>query len=189
MAQLVEHHLAKVRVAGSNPVVRSNKHQVSGHFWAAGPRAPLARRYTISLYCRVFRPGITLGRAGENGRKSDISKTVGWSGQGRRAGLAGLGERWVFPIRPGVWRVDIELHRDKVTGRRRRVSRYVEGARSDAEVASSRLRVADKEKRLPTGGTSARSALDLYLNAADTGLIDLAPRTILTTRSAANTLV
>ena len=24
MAQLVEHHLAKVRVAGSNPVVRSN---------------------------------------------------------------------------------------------------------------------------------------------------------------------
>ena len=25
VAQLVEHHLAKVRVAGSNPVVRSNK--------------------------------------------------------------------------------------------------------------------------------------------------------------------
>jgi hypothetical protein len=30
VAQLVEHHLAKVRVAGSNPVVRSRKHQVMG---------------------------------------------------------------------------------------------------------------------------------------------------------------
>jgi hypothetical protein len=28
VAQLVEHHLAKVRVAGSNPVVRSKKVQV-----------------------------------------------------------------------------------------------------------------------------------------------------------------
>ena len=83
----------------------------------------------------------------------------------------------MFPIRPGVWRVDIELPRDKVTGKRRRVSRYTEGVRGDAEVALSRLRVADNEKRLPTGGTSARSvraALDLYLNAADTGLIELA---------------
>ena len=83
----------------------------------------------------------------------------------------------MFPVRPGVWRVDIELPRDKVTGKRRRVSRYTEGVRGDAEVALSRLRVADNEKRLPTGGTSARSvraALDLYLNAADTGLIELA---------------
>ena len=83
------------------------------------------------------------------------------------------------------------LPRDKVTGKRRRVSRYIEGARSVAEVELSRLRVADNEKRLPTGGTSARSvraALDLYLEAADTGLIELAPRTILTTRSAANTM-
>jgi hypothetical protein len=30
VAQLVEHHLAKVRVAGSNPVVRSTKSQVRG---------------------------------------------------------------------------------------------------------------------------------------------------------------
>ncbi len=99
------------------------------------------------------------------------------------------GSGGVFPVRPGVWRVDIELPRDKVTGKRRRVSRYVEGSRSDAEVALSRLRIADNEKRLPTGGTSARTvraALDLYLDAADTGLIELAPRTILTTRSAAN---
>ncbi len=28
VAQLVEHHLAKVRVAGSNPVVRSKSNQV-----------------------------------------------------------------------------------------------------------------------------------------------------------------
>ncbi len=32
VAQLVEHHLAKVRVAGSNPVVRSRELQVSGPF-------------------------------------------------------------------------------------------------------------------------------------------------------------
>ena len=30
VAQLVEHHLAKVGVAGSNPVVRSEKPQVRG---------------------------------------------------------------------------------------------------------------------------------------------------------------
>ena len=30
VAQLVEHNLAKVGVAGSNPVVRSRKHQVRG---------------------------------------------------------------------------------------------------------------------------------------------------------------
>jgi hypothetical protein len=32
VAQLVEHHLAKVRVAGSNPVVRSKKGQVAADF-------------------------------------------------------------------------------------------------------------------------------------------------------------
>lgn len=38
MAQLVEHHLAKVRVAGSNPVVRSkdNKGRETGFFWRRG---------------------------------------------------------------------------------------------------------------------------------------------------------
>ena len=107
------------------------------------------------------------------------------------SGPRAKGSGGVFPIRPGVWRVDIELPRDKVTGKRRRVSRYIEGARGEAEVELSRLRVADHEKRLPTGGTSARSvraALDLYLDAADTGLIELALRTVLTTRSAANTM-
>ncbi len=79
----------------------------------------------------------------------------------------------MFPVRPGVRRVDIELPRDKVTGKRRRISRYVEGTRNEAEVALSRLRVADREKRLPSGGTSARSvraALDIYLAARDVGL-------------------
>lgn len=107
------------------------------------------------------------------------------------SGPRAKGSGGVFAIRPGVWRVDIELPRDKVTGKRRRVSRYVEGARGEAEIELARLRVADNEKRLPTGGTSARSvraALDLYLDAADSGLIELAPRTILTTRSAANTM-
>ena len=37
VAQLVEHHLAKVRVAGSNPVVRSIKMLVRGPA-PAGPR-------------------------------------------------------------------------------------------------------------------------------------------------------
>ena len=34
VAQLVEHHLAKVRVAGSNPVVRSNGLVVLGGKWS-----------------------------------------------------------------------------------------------------------------------------------------------------------
>ena len=32
VAQLVEHHLAKVRVAGSNLVIRSKKFEISGPF-------------------------------------------------------------------------------------------------------------------------------------------------------------
>ncbi len=107
------------------------------------------------------------------------------------SGPRAKGSGGVFAIRPVVWRVDIELPRDKVTSKRRRVSRYIEGARSVAEFELSRLRVSDNEKRMPTGGTSAcsvRAALDMYVDAADTGLIELAPRTILTTRSAANTM-
>ncbi|MEZ5248019.1 MAG: hypothetical protein R2713_02030 [Ilumatobacteraceae bacterium] len=47
------------------------------------------------------------------------------------------------------------------------------------------------EKRLPRGGTSAKSvraAFDLYLEAAAAGTIVLAPRTLVTSRSAANTM-
>jgi len=87
-----------------------------------------------------------------------------------------------------VWRVDLEAGRDPVTGRRRRVARVIHGTREEAEIALARLRVADHEKRLPSGGTRARSvraAFQLYLQAVDVGLIELAPATVVTTRSAA----
>jgi integrase len=90
-------------------------------------------------------------------------------------------------VRDGVWRVDVEVGRDPVTGRRRRVARVVHGTREDAEIALARLKVADHEKRLPSGGTNARSvraAFQLYLQAVDSGLIELAPATVVTCRSA-----
>ena len=101
----------------------------------------------------------------------------------RRRGSGG-----VVAVRDGVWRVDVEIGRDPVTGRRRRVSRRVRGTREDAEVALARLKVADHEKRLPTGGTNARSvaaAFQLYNQAIEAGLIELAPSTRATVRSAA----
>jgi integrase len=51
--------------------------------------------------------------------------------------------------------------------------------------------VADHERRLPAGGTKARSvraAFQLYQQAVDVGLVELAPRTRVTVRSAANTM-
>ncbi len=121
--------------------------------------------------------------------KGDGERTAGGgraSKAPRRKGTGGI-----VLVRPGVWRVDIELSRDPVTGRRRRISRQIEGTRKDAEVALARLKVAREERRLPVGGTSARSvrsALDAYVEAAESGQIELAPRTILTSRSAANTM-
>jgi hypothetical protein len=67
----------------------------------------------------------------------------------------------------------------------------VPGSRKDAEAALARLKVAAQQRRAPSGRTtprSVRAALDLYLEAADAGTIELAPRTILTSRSAANTM-
>lgn len=101
------------------------------------------------------------------------------------------GSGGVHQIRDGVWKVDVEVARDPVTGRRRRVSRCVYGTREDAEVALARLKVADHEKRLPTGGTNARSvgaAFRLYQQAIDAGLIELAPSTIATVRSASKSV-
>ncbi len=101
------------------------------------------------------------------------------------------GSGGIFFIRDGVWRVDIEVSRDKLTGRRRRVSRQIEGTRKDAEAALARLKVASEQNRLPAGGTSAKSvraAFDLYLAAVEAGTIALAPRTLLTSRSASNTM-
>ena len=51
----------------------------------------------------------------------------------------------------------------------------------------ARLRVADHEKRLPRVGTNARSVagvLELYMQTAETGTLELAPKTIVTARSA-----
>jgi integrase len=74
-----------------------------------------------------------------------------------------------------------------VTGHRRRVSRTVRGTRAEAELALARLKVAGHERRLPSGGTNARSvsaALEMYLQTAAGGSLELAPRTVITTRSA-----
>ena len=50
VAQLVEHHLAKVRVAGSNPVVRSEKvSRLRDRFFAGG----VAERRGNGLQIRV----------------------------------------------------------------------------------------------------------------------------------------
>ncbi|MCC6225872.1 MAG: hypothetical protein IT195_05660 [Microthrixaceae bacterium] len=85
----------------------------------------------------------------------------------------------------------LAIGRDSVTGKRRRASRTVEGTARDAEVALARLKVADHERRLPSGGTRAHSvgaALDQYLEAIAHGLIELAPSTVLTSRSAIRTM-
>jgi integrase len=87
--------------------------------------------------------------------------------------------------------VDVEVSRDPITGRRRRVSRTVVGTREEAEIALARLKVADHERRLPVGGTSARSvraAFQLYQQTVDAGLIDLSPSTKVTVRSAVRTM-
>jgi hypothetical protein len=71
------------------------------------------------------------------------------------------------------------------------VSRTIVGTREEAEIALARLKVADHERRLPLGGTSARSvraAFQLYLQAVDAGLIELSPSTKVTVRSAVSTM-
>ena len=122
----------------------------------------------------------------EEGAQSGRSRTPRSANAKRKKGSGGI-----FPIRHGVWRVDIELPRDPVTGRRRRATRQIEGSRRDAEVALARLKVAHEERRLPSRGTTARSVramFDAYLEAVESGQIELAPRTIVTTRSAVNTM-
>jgi hypothetical protein len=89
------------------------------------------------------------------------------------------GSGGVVAVREGVWRVDVEIRRDPLTGRRRRVSRRVLGSREDAELALVRLKVADHEKRLPAGGTKAwsvRAAFQLCQQAIDAELVELVPR-------------
>ena len=57
VAQLVEHNLAKVGVAGSNPVVRSRKLQVGGHIADGQPLRSLPS-YTISTGQRATTGGV-----------------------------------------------------------------------------------------------------------------------------------
>ncbi len=101
------------------------------------------------------------------------------------------GSGGVFKVADNVWRVDVEVARDAVTGKRRRVSRTVRGTREEAELTAARLRLADHEKRLVTGKTSACSVgavLEQYLAAVETGSIPLAPSTVVTARSAVRTM-
>ena len=129
---------------------------------------------------------VALTRADGAAKSTGSEPTNGSSRRARRRGSGG-----VFAVRDGVWRVDVEIARDPVTGRRRRVSRTIHGTREDAEIALARLKVADHEKRLPSGGTNARSvaaAFQLYQQAVDAGLIELAPSTIATVRSASKVM-
>lgn len=101
------------------------------------------------------------------------------------------GSGGISSVRSGVWRVEVELPRDPLTGSRRRPSRTVHGTRADAEVVLSKLRVADHLGRLRRPGTKARSveaALDEYIAAIESGRIEQAPKTLVTTRSARNTM-
>lgn len=87
--------------------------------------------------------------------------------------------------------MDLEVGPDPVTGRRRRVSRRVRGSRVDAEAALAKLRVSADERRLPQRGTSARTVravLEAYVADAESGVVELAPKTVVTTRSACSTI-
>jgi integrase len=97
------------------------------------------------------------------------------------------GSGGVRQLADSLWRIDIELERDTVTGRRRRVARNVHGSRAEAESALARLKVTADQKRLPASGTNARSvgaAMTLYIETAETGSLELSPKTITTSRSA-----
>jgi integrase len=115
-------------------------------------------------------------------RKSSKSGPARAASRRRKQGSGGI-----LQVGDETWRVDMELPRDAVTGRRRRVSRTVNGSREEAELALARLMVAGHQKRLPSGGTNARSvaaAMDYYLETAESGSLELAPKTVTTTRSA-----
>ena len=109
----------------------------------------------------------------------------------RRSGRRRRGSGGISWVRDGVWRVDVEISRDPLTGKRRRISRQIHGTRKDAEVALAKLRVADHERQVHRPGTRARTmraALDAYLTDVEAGVIELAPKTVVTTRSACNTM-
>jgi integrase len=128
-------------------------------------------------------PAQTSRRTGESSRPS--------RGSSRRSGRRRRGSGGITQVREGVWRVDVEISRDPLTGKRRRISRRVTSTREDAEVALAKLRVADSERRVHHPGTRARTvraALEAYLADVEAGIIELAPKTVVTTRSASNTM-
>jgi len=101
------------------------------------------------------------------------------------------GSGGVYPVRDDVWRVDVEARRDPETGRRRRSSKYVYGSREDAELALANLRVNASQQRRPVPRSkrrSMRTVFELYLGDAQAGKVQLAPKTLVTSRSAANTM-
>jgi len=67
----------------------------------------------------------------------------------------------------------------------------VYGTREEAELAVAQLRVAAHQRRLPIGKArprSVRAVLDAYVREAESGRIELAPRTVVTSRSAVRTM-
>ena len=78
------------------------------------------------------------------------------------------GSGGVFAVRDGVWRVDVEVGRDPVTGRRRRVSRTIRGTREEAEVDSIGGLVAHVAGRVPRVGEAvAIGEFDVVVLAGD----------------------
>jgi hypothetical protein len=85
--------------------------------------------------------------------------------------LRSKGSGGIFLVRDGVWRVDVEVGRDKVTGRRRRVSRQVEGSRRDAEAALARLKVA-AEQRTPLRRSCRCAGVSVEVSGVESGVLD-----------------
>ena len=115
MAQLVEHHLAKVRVAGSNPVVRSERVSPSPYGEKCSPGG-VAERRGNGLQIRVhgFKSRLHLGRLAQWERASLTRKRSLVQIQyrppvGRRMrGRIGMARRLAFGLCPqvaGNWRL------------------------------------------------------------------------------------
>lgn len=75
---------------------------------------------------KTARSGAATGPGSES---ADSPKPAAPGPSVRKRGSGGI-----FRVRPGVFRIDVEVRRDPVTGRRRRVSRTLYGTQRDAEV-------------------------------------------------------
>ena len=142
---------------------------------AAGPDANGARRDSSPRSEKAPRRSPKTGRSA---RKSDRLR--------RPQGTGG-----VLPVRDGVWRLSTETPRNPETGQRRRATRVVYGTREDAELALANLRVAASRQRQPVRRAdrrSMRAVFDLYLRDAKDGRIELAVKTQVTSKSAANAM-